>query len=452
MALRTHGYLPDEGLATAVFLALTLRRPLLLEGEAGVGKTEVAKVLSRVDRRRADPPAVLRGHRRRPGRLRLGLRAPAAPPARRRGQRRGSRASAPTRLEDQLYHERFLLKRALLQAIDHRRRAPAGAADRRDRPRRRRVRGLPARGAVGLPDHHPRARQVPRRRVRRSSCSRRNRTRDVHDALKRRCLYHWVEHPGFDREVAIVRLRVPDVSEPLARQVAAAVEALRGLNLYKPPGVAETIDWATALGALGVDRARRALGRGHARRRAQVPRGSRAGRASTASPTWSSRRFERAACSEPCERHRLDGHAGGADGRSPFARVPARRGARRADRQRADRSPRRSAQSASSAAATSTGRRARRSCAAPRTSNCSTGRSPSSGTHARRPPATTTTSRRRRRSRWRSTTTTVDDDGDDGARRPTTTRRSTLRFSADRGAAPQGLRRLHDDELRRPSS
>jgi MoxR-like ATPase len=78
-----------------------------------------------------------------------------------------------------------------------------------------------------------------------------NRTRDVHDALKRRCLYHWVEHPGFEREVAIVKLRVHGVEDHLARQVAAAVEELRGLNLYKPPGVAETIDWATALGLLG---------------------------------------------------------------------------------------------------------------------------------------------------------------------------------------------------------
>jgi MoxR-like ATPase len=79
-----------------------------------------------------------------------------------------------------------------------------------------------------------------------------NRTRDVHDALKRRCLYHWVEHPGFDREVAIVHLRLPEVSSALARQVAAAVASLRELNLYKPPGVAETIDWAAALGRLGV--------------------------------------------------------------------------------------------------------------------------------------------------------------------------------------------------------
>ena len=79
-----------------------------------------------------------------------------------------------------------------------------------------------------------------------------NRTRDVHDALKRRCLYHWVEHPDFEREVAIVRLRAPQASERLARQVAAAVEAMRGLGLYKPPGVAETIDWATSLALLGV--------------------------------------------------------------------------------------------------------------------------------------------------------------------------------------------------------
>jgi len=81
-----------------------------------------------------------------------------------------------------------------------------------------------------------------------------NRTRDVHDALKRRCLYHWVEHPSFEREVEIVRMRAPGVGEPLARQVAGAVEALRGIHLYKPPGVAETIDWATALGRLGVSR------------------------------------------------------------------------------------------------------------------------------------------------------------------------------------------------------
>ena len=103
-----------------------------------------------------------------------------------------------------------------------------------------------------------------------------NRTRDVHDALKRRCLYHWIPHPDFDRELAIVRLRAPEVSELLARDVAAAVEALRGLELYKPPGVAETIDWAQALATLGASRLdERAVDAtlGHD---PEVPRGSRA--------------------------------------------------------------------------------------------------------------------------------------------------------------------------------
>ncbi len=92
-----------------------------------------------------------------------------------------------------------------------------------------------------------------------------NRTRDVHDALKRRCLYHWVDQPSVEREVAIVRLRAPEVADPLARQVAAAVAEIRTLGLYKPPGIAETIDWARALALLGVGRSRRSRGRGHAR-------------------------------------------------------------------------------------------------------------------------------------------------------------------------------------------
>ena len=171
VALRTHGYLPDEGLATAIFLAMTMRRPLLLEGEAGVGKTEVAKALSRLDRWTADPPAVLRGHRRRPGGVRLGLRPPAAPPARHRGDRRGGRAQHRRRRGRPL--PGALPRQAGVAAGDRpHRRASAGAADRRDRPRRRRVRGLPAGGAVGLADHGARARRVPHRAARRSSCSR----------------------------------------------------------------------------------------------------------------------------------------------------------------------------------------------------------------------------------------------------------------------------------------
>ena len=249
-ALSSHGYLPDEGLATAVFLALSLRRPLLLEGEAGVGKTEVAKVLSRwtggqlirlqcyegIDAAQAvydwDYARQL-----------LHLRAAEAS-----GEARGLGTSA---LEDQLYHERFLLKRALLQSIDH------GSLispvllideiDRADDEFEAYLLEVLSDYQITVPELGAYTTTRPPVVILTS-----NRTRDVHDALKRRCLYHWVEHPDFDREVAIVRLRVPHVLEPLARQVAGAVEAMRTKNLYKPPGVAETIDWASALAALGV--------------------------------------------------------------------------------------------------------------------------------------------------------------------------------------------------------
>ena len=117
--LRANDYLPSEGLATAVFLALSLRRPLLLEGEAGVGKTEVAKTLAGVAGQPPHPPAVLRGHRRVPGRLRVGLLAPAAAPAHGRGHRRWHRSADAAALEDSLYSERFLVKRPLLEAISH---------------------------------------------------------------------------------------------------------------------------------------------------------------------------------------------------------------------------------------------------------------------------------------------------------------------------------------------
>ena len=248
-ALSSHGYLPDDGLATAIYLALALRRPLLLEGEAGVGKTEVAKVLSRwtggqlirlqcyegIDASQAvydwDYSRQL-----------LHLRAAEAS-----GEARGVGTSA---LEDQLYHERFLLKRALLQAIDHQSLiAPVlliDEVDRADDEFEAFLLEILSDYAVTVPELGTFRAQRPPIVVITS-----NRTRDVHDALKRRCLYHWVEHPDFEREVQIVRLRVPHVLEPLARQVAGAVEAMRQRNLYKPPGVAETIDWASSLALLG---------------------------------------------------------------------------------------------------------------------------------------------------------------------------------------------------------
>ena len=248
-ALSQHGYLPDEGLATAIFLSLTLRRPLLLEGEAGVGKTEVAKVLSRwtggelirlqcyegIDSSQAvyewDYAKQL-----------LHLRTAEAT-----GEATSRGAAA---IENELYSERFLVKRPLLRAIAHREGPPPilliDEVDRADDEFEAFLLEVLSDYQITVPELGTFSAADPPLVILTS-----NRTRDVHDALKRRCLYHWVEHPGFEREVAIVRLRVPDVTEILARQVAAAVEEMRGMQLYKPPGVAETIDWATALGKLG---------------------------------------------------------------------------------------------------------------------------------------------------------------------------------------------------------
>jgi MoxR-like ATPase len=154
-------------------------------------------------------------------------------------------------LENELYQERFLVKRALLRAIADDHDVPpvllVDEVDRADDEFEAFLLEVLSDYQVTVPELGTFRATTPPLVVLTS-----NRTRDVHDALKRRCLYHWVEHPSFDREVEIVRLRVPQVGESLARQVSAAVEALRDLHLYKPPGVAETIDWATALGRLGV--------------------------------------------------------------------------------------------------------------------------------------------------------------------------------------------------------
>jgi MoxR-like ATPase len=249
-SLAEHGYLPDDGLSTAVFLALSLGRPLFLEGEAGVGKTELAKTIARWQGTELIRLQCYEGIDASQAvydwdysRQLLHLRAAEAT-----GE---AKQSDTTQLENQLYNERFLLKRAVLRAIDYGTVTPPvlliDEIDRADDEFEAYLLEVLSDFQVTVPELGTFQAATPPIVILTS-----NRTRDVHDALKRRCLYHWVEHPNFEREVSIVTSRVPDISNQLAEQVAAAVEALRGLNLYKPPGVAETIDWATALGRLGV--------------------------------------------------------------------------------------------------------------------------------------------------------------------------------------------------------
>lgn len=248
-ALSEQGYLPDDGISTSVYLAMTLQRPLLLEGEAGVGKTELAKALSAATGGELIRLQCYEGidvaqavYDWDYARQLLHLRAAEAT---------GETASMTSdALEAELYGERFMIKRALLRAIETVDGPPPvlliDEVDRADDEFEAYLLEILSDFQVTVPEVGIFRAERPPLVVLTS-----NRTRDVHDALKRRCLYHWVEHPGFEREVAIVKLRVPGVEDGLARQVAAAVEALRELNLYKPPGVAETIDWANALGRLG---------------------------------------------------------------------------------------------------------------------------------------------------------------------------------------------------------
>ncbi len=228
-------------------------RPLLLEGEAGVGKTEVAKVLARWTGGELLRLQCYEGidvsqavYEWDYARQLLHLRAQGP-----NGTLSGGAEGGGANTEDELFTEKFLVRRPLLQAIDHRDDAPPPVllideVDRADDEFEAFLLEILSDYTVTVPELGTFRATVPPVVILTS-----NRTRDVHDALKRRCLYHWVEHPDLEREVAIVRLRVPAVAEALARQVAAAVERLRGIELYKPPGVAETIDWAQALAALG---------------------------------------------------------------------------------------------------------------------------------------------------------------------------------------------------------
>ncbi len=245
-ALEAQRYLADEGLATVVYLALTMGRPLLLEGEPGVGKTEVAKALA----------AWTGGEL-----IRLqcyeGIDVAQAlyewDYARQLIHLRALEASNQEVVEDELYSERFLVRRPLLRALSSPLGSPApillvDELDRADDDFEALLLEVLGDFTITVPELGAVVAQEPPVVVITS-----NRTRDLHDALKRRCLYHWIGHPGFDRELAIVRLRAPEVSPLLAAQVAAAVEEIRTLGVYKQPGVAETIEWATALTALGCD-------------------------------------------------------------------------------------------------------------------------------------------------------------------------------------------------------
>ena len=247
LALRGADYLPDRGLATAIWLALEMGRPLLLEGEAGVGKTEVARTLSRLldselirlqcyegidagqalyewdyTRQLLHARALQSGD--------LDLRARTA----------------------ELYGPEFLVERPLLRAI----RTGAGSVllidelDRADDEFEAFLLEILSDYAVTVPEIGTIASERPPVVVVTS-----NRTRELHDALKRRCLYHWIEFPDVEREIEIVRLRAPEVPERLARSVAEAVARLRAAGLVKPPGAAEAIDWARALALLGAEEA-----------------------------------------------------------------------------------------------------------------------------------------------------------------------------------------------------
>ena len=246
-ALSERNYLTDEGLATVVYLAITMQRPLFLEGDAGVGKTELAKVLAAwtggdlirlqcyegIDASQAlyewDYTRQL-----------LHLRAAEA----------SGRAQKDSQaIEDELYSERFLIRRPLLRAIDYTDQRPVlliDEVDRADDEFEAFLLEVLSDHTVTIPELGTFGSEIPPLVVVTS-----NRTRYVHDALKRRCLYHWVDHPDLEREIEIIRLKAPEVDSELARQVALAVNAMRGMGLYKPPGVAETIDWSTALGKLG---------------------------------------------------------------------------------------------------------------------------------------------------------------------------------------------------------
>jgi len=243
-ALATHEYVADRPLATAIFLALKLQKPLLLEGEAGVGKTEVAKTLARMLDRRLIRLQCYEGldvnttiyewnYTRQMLQIRL---------------LESKGASADTSL-DEIFGPEFLIKRPLLQAIEASDQLPPvlliDEIDRADEEFEAFLLELLSDWQISIPEIGTIRAEHPPIVIITS-----NRTREVHDALKRRCLFYWIDYPALEKEQRIVAARVPGASALLSHQVVAFVQELRKMDLYKLPGVAETLDWASALVAL----------------------------------------------------------------------------------------------------------------------------------------------------------------------------------------------------------
>jgi MoxR-like ATPase len=245
-----HRYLADPSLATVLYLALRLGKPVLLEGEAGVGKTEVAKVLAAALGRRLIRLQCYEGldvasalYEWDFARQMLEIRIAEAAGAVAGGGARDAMAAA-------LYSERFLLRRPLLDALTA---DPAGPPvllidelDRTDEPFEAFLLEVLSDYQVSIPELGTLRAPAPPITIVTS-----NRTREIHDALKRRCLYHWIDYPDVARELAILAARAPEVPAQLAAQIVAFVHKLRASDLFKVPGVAETLDWGQALVALG---------------------------------------------------------------------------------------------------------------------------------------------------------------------------------------------------------